>query len=516
MVTQPAEFVLEMQGISKSFPGVQALSNVDLRVRRGEVHALLGENGAGKSTLMKILSGAYQRDAGRILLEGREVEIANPSHALALGVVTIYQETNLAPELTVAENIYMGRLPSRLGFWFDQRTLHQQAQQLLDQLGTTFDSRALIRHLSPAQRQMTEICKAISMSARVLVLDEPTASLTGKEVEALMRVVRQLRDQGVAIVYITHRLEEVFEIADQVTVLRDGATVASMPIGETSMPEVITLMVGREMGNLYPRRARRQPGRTILSVMGISGDVFRDVSFEIREAEIVGLFGLVGSGRTEVARAIFGAARHTSGTIAIDGRPLTLRAPEDAIRAGIALAPEDRKLQGLVLGLPVRANITLPILRKLSRFFFLRPARERKLAEEYRDSLDIRTPSLETPTRSLSGGNQQKVVIAKWLASLPRILILDEPTRGIDVAAKSEVHKLMDELAAQGVGILMISSELPEILGMSDRILVMHEGRLTGELSRDDATEEKIMAYAAGQSPLNNGQQAPQVQAVRG
>jgi ABC-type sugar transport system ATPase subunit len=493
-----SEYVLEMIDISKSFPGVQALNAVSLSIQRGEVHALVGENGAGKSTLMKILSGAYQRDTGRILLGGQEVEITSTSRALDLGIVMIYQETSLAPELTVAENIFMGRLPSKLGFWFDEPALHREAQMVLDQMGTTFDSRTLVKHLSPAQRQMTEICRAISMAAKVIVLDEPTASLTAKEADSLLAVVRRLREQGVAIIYITHRLEEVFRVADRVTVLRDGSLVSTGLVSELDEEKIIHMMVGREISDLFPRR-RKASGKAILSVEHISGPVFRDVSFEVRAGEIVGLFGLVGSGRTDVARAVFGADRIIAGAVHIDGRKLTLRSPEDAIHAGIALAPEDRKLQGLVLGMPIRANISLPILRQLARLFFLRPAQERQLANEYRASLDIRAPSLETPTQSLSGGNQQKVVIAKWLAARPKILILDEPTRGIDVGAKSEVHRLMDDLAAQGVGILMISSELPEVLGMSDRILMMYEGALAGELSREEASEERVMYYASGQ-----------------
>ncbi|MCC7209776.1 MAG: sugar ABC transporter ATP-binding protein [Anaerolineae bacterium] len=500
------EYALEMLDISKAFPGVQALNGVSLRVRRGEVHALVGENGAGKSTLMKILSGAYQRDSGRILLDGQDVDLASTSRALALGIVMIYQETSLAPELTVAENIFMGRLPSRMGFWFDEPTMHREAQKVLDQMGATFDSRTQVKSLSPAQRQMTEICRAISMSAKVIVLDEPTASLTAKEVDSLLAVVRRLRAQGVALIYITHRLEEVFEVADQVTVLRDGGLVSAGPVSGLDEGKIVQMMVGRAISDLFPRR-RKGAGKPVLRVSRLSSPAFRDVSLEVCAGEIVGLFGLVGSGRTDVARAIFGADRFTSGSVAIDGRTLTLRSPEDAIHAGIALAPEDRKGQGLVLGMPIRANITLPILRLLSRLFFLRPRQEQQLAAQYRQSLDIRAPSLETVTQSLSGGNQQKVVIAKWLAARPKILIVDEPTRGIDVGAKSEVHRLMDDLAAQGVGILMISSELPEVLGMSDRILIMYEGALAGELSRDEADEARVMFYASGQH-LSRGRES--------
>ncbi len=496
MSDQP--YVLEMLGISKSFPGVQALTDVTLQLRPAEIHALVGENGAGKSTLMKILSGAYARDTGRILLHGQEVHLSNPNQALQFGIVTIYQESNLSPELSVAENIFMGRLPRVARIFVNWPQLYQDAQQLLDQLGTTFHARTQVKELSPAQRQMTEIAKALSMSAKIIVMDEPTASLTGSEVDVLMAVMRRLRDQGVTIVFISHRLEEVFKLADRVTVLRDGHWVSTAPIGETSPNILVSQMVGRQIANLY-EKDEATVGKRLLRVHDASGQGFHNVSFEVHEAEVVGMFGLVGSGRTEVARALFGADRLRNGSVELEDQTLHLRSPRAAINAGVALAPEDRKSQGLVLGMSVQSNISLPILKLLRRLGFLRFGSEKKLAWEYKDRLDIRTPSLETPARSLSGGNQQKVVIAKWLATRPKVLILDEPTRGIDVAGKAEVHKLVNYLAAQGVGILFISSELPEILGMSDRILVMHEGQLVGELGRDTATEESVMQLASGQ-----------------
>jgi ABC-type sugar transport system ATPase subunit len=440
----------------------------------------------------------YQRDSGRILLDGEEVQISRPSEALNLGVVTIYQETNLAPELTVAENILMGRWPSRLG-WIGERSMFREAQTVLDRLGTTFDARARVRTLSPAQRQMTEIARAMSIDAKIIILDEPSASLTEREVGVLMRVLRQLREQGVAVIYITHRLEEVFAIADRATVLRDGQVVATQLIGDLTMDKLVAQMVGREINDMYPVHARA-PGEIVLNVQNLTGRAFSNVSFNLREAEIVGMFGLVGSGRTDVARAIFGADKITSGTISLGGKSLRVSSPQEAIRAGIALAPEDRKTQGLVLDMPVRANITLQVLRRVASWVFMRYGREKVLADRYRQEMSIRTPSIETMARSLSGGNQQKVVVAKCLAANPRVLILDEPTRGIDVAGKSEVHKLVSQLADLGVGILIISSELPEIMGMSDRILVMHEGRLMGDLPAKDASEELIMSLASGQS----------------
>jgi ABC-type sugar transport system ATPase subunit len=496
MPDQP--FVLEMLGISKSFPGVQALTDVSLQLRPAEIHAVVGENGAGKSTLMKILSGAYTRDAGRILLQGQEVHLSSPDQALQRGIATIYQESNLSPELSVAENIFMGRLPHVARIFVNWPRLYQLAQPLLDQLGTTFDARTPVKALSPAQRQMTEIAKALSMSAKVIVMDEPSASLTGSEVDVLMAVMRRLRDQGVTIVFISHRLEEVFKIADRVTVLRDGQWVSTAPISETNPNTLVSQMVGRQIVNLY-EKDEMAVGKSLLRVRDVSGQGFHNISFEVHESEVVGMFGLVGSGRTEVARTLFGADRLKEGSVELERQALHLQSPRGAINAGIALAPEDRKSQGLVLGMSVRSNITLPILNLLRRLVFLRFSKEKELAEEYKDRLDIRTPSLETTARSLSGGNQQKVVIAKWLATRPKVLILDEPTRGIDIAGKAEVHKLVNLLAAQGVGILFISSELPEILGMSDRILVMHEGQLAGELDRDSATEESVMRLASGQ-----------------
>lgn len=490
------DYRLEMKRISKGFPGVQALSDVSLSVRPGEVHALLGENGAGKSTLVKILSGAYGRDNGEIFLDGQPITIKNPNHALQLGIVTIYQDSNLALRLTVAENIYMGRMPVRGRQWVDWDKLFADANGLLGQLDTTFDGREKVANLSPAQRQMVEIAKALSIDARLIVLDEPTSALTEREVESLFAVMARLRDRGVSLILITHRLPEVFRICDRLTVLRDGHWIATNATAETTEHALVTQMVGREVTHLYPVRSA-QAQEPVLEVHGLRGEGFDGVTFTVCAGEIVGLFGLVGSGRTELARAIFGAEPPRSGSVSVDGKPVTPRSPRNAIRGGIALVPEDRKTQGLVLGMAVRSNISLPNLSTLTRLGFLRFKREAALANSYKALLGIRTPTIETRAQSLSGGNQQKVVMSKWLAKKPRVLLLDEPTRGIDIGAKAEVHKLVDELTAQGVGVLLISSELPEVMGMSDRILIMHEGRLLGEMSREEATEENIMSLIA-------------------
>jgi ABC-type sugar transport system ATPase subunit len=489
-------FILEMLDISKSFPGAKALRHVSLQLYPGEIHALVGENGAGKSTLMKILSGAYQRDSGRILLDGRAVELAKPSQALQLGIATIYQEANLAPRLTVAENVYMGRAPAVMGIWVNWAALHHRTQQLLEQFGANFSSHTLVKDLSPAQQQMAEIAKALSISAKVIVLDEPTASLAGREVSTLLSVMRRLRERGVTIVFITHRLEEVSRIADRVTVMRDGIKIATHEVNQINTNTLVAEMVGREVE--YFKQAGTI-GNPLLRVQSLSGKNFSTISFEVRAGEIVGLFGLVGARRTDVARALFGAEPFANGTIILGNAALSLHSPTDAIKAGLVLAPEDRKQQGLILGMSVQNNISLPDLRAVSQFGILRPRAERSLAVTYKDEMNIRCPSVETIAKLLSGGNQQKVVIAKWLATRPKILILDEPTRGIDVSGKAEVHRLMTQLASKAVGILMISSDLLEILSISDRVLVMHEGRLAAAISRQDATEEKVMFYATGQ-----------------
>jgi len=497
--TTSAAPALEMRHISKQYPGVRALDDVSLTVYEGEVHALLGENGAGKSTLMKILAGAETKDSGEILLSGQRVHIDSPQKAMSLGISIIYQEFNLVPYLSAGENIFLGREPRALlpGF-VDFRTLYRRSQEVLDRLGVRLDARAPVYRLSVAQQQMVEIAKATSKQARIIIMDEPSATLTEHELQALFNLIRQLKANGVSIVYISHRLEEVFEICDRATIMRDGRVIATEPVANLTRDQIIRLMVGRELKEAIPKVAA-ETGPPALSVNHLNRrGVLHDISFEVRQGEILGLAGLVGAGRTETARAIFGADPIDGGTIEVFGKPVRIRSPQDAIHHGIGLVTEDRKQQGLVLGMAVRENNTLAHLDALATLGFIRTREERQVAERYRSNLGIKTPSVEQVTQNLSGGNQQKVVLAKWLFTGSKILIFDEPTRGIDVGAKSEIYKLMNALAAQGVAILMISSELPEVLGMSDRILVMHEGRIMGELSRAEATQEKIMHLATG------------------
>ena len=505
--------LLRMEGISKQFPGVQALKSVSLEVYPGECLALVGENGAGKSTLMKILSGVYEPDEGHILLEGRPVTLSNPHQAQQLGISIIYQEFNLFPNLTVEENIFIGREPSASGFvrW---SSLRQAATELLGRLGVQLDPAAVVRDLSVAQQQMVEIAKALSYNSRIVIMDEPTSALTEAEVAALLDIIRGLKAQGLGIIFISHRLEEVFAISDRITVLRDGQNVGDLITAQATPEQVVQLMVGRRLEDLFQKEDSQVSERPVLEVRGLSRTgtrrdpsaiVLKDISFQVRAGEIVGLAGLVGSGRTELVRAIFGADHYDSGEILIDGQPVTIRSPQDAIRLGIGLVPEDRKQQALVLELAVRENISLAALSRICRGGFVRLAEERRLAQSFVNALQIRTPGLEQKVRNLSGGNQQKVVLAKWLALEPKILLVDEPTRGVDIGAKAEVHHLLSQLAQRCVAILMISSELPEILGMSDRVLVMRRGMIAGELSRAEATQEKIMALATG---LNEGRPA--------
>ena len=502
------EPLLRMSGIDKSFPGVHALDDVEITVHRGECVALIGENGAGKSTLMKILSGVYQPDAGEIDFSGQRVTLQSPRQAQELGISIIYQEFNLMPNLTVAENVFIGREPNAGGF-VNRSKMESDTRHLLDTLGVRLDPRAVVRDLSVAEQQMVEIAKALSFNAQLVIMDEPTSALTDREVEKLIEIVRTLKAQGLGVIFITHRLDEIFEMCDWVTVLRDGRNAGEIPIQRATGEAIVRMMVGRNLDNLYVKELPEydQTAPPVLEVRGLgrtgtvtdaSQIVLHDVSFSVKAGEIVGLAGLVGSGRTEVARSIFGADQFDRGEVLIQGKQATIASPRDAIRLGIGLVPEDRKQQGLVLGLAVRENITLPSLGGLVRFGFVQLGEEQQVARQFVEALRIRTPSLEQKVINLSGGNQQKVVIAKWLALRPKVLILDEPTRGVDVGAKAEVHHLIAELAAQGVAVLMISSELPEILGMSDRVLVMREGRIVADIDREDATQESIMRFATG------------------
>lgn len=490
--------LLEMRGISKSFPGVRALHDVSLEVRAGVVHALVGENGAGKSTLMRILGGIYPRDAGEILLRGSRVEITSPTQAQRLGITIIHQELNQVPALSVAENIFLGREPRRALGLVDWDEMYARAARLLTDLGLAIDPRRRLGTLTVAEQQLVEIAKALSTDAQLVVMDEPTAALTVDETERLFGFIRDLRARGVGIIYITHRLEEIFKIADRVTVLRDGQDVGTYTVAELTMAELIRLMVGRQLTEKFPKEDI-PPGIPVLKVRGLTvPGLFRDVSFVVHRGEILGIAGLIGSGKAEVAHTIFGAILPQAGEIRLDERRVTIRSPADAIARGIGLVTEDRKRLGLVLSMSVRANITLPILTRLQRALLIRGAEETALIAQAIHDLDMAVTSPEQIVRYLSGGTQQKVVVAKWLQTRARVLLMVEPTRGIDVGAKVEIYRLMVALARRGVGIVMVSSEMEEILGMSDRILVMHEGMITAEFPRTEATQEGIMASAAG------------------
>jgi ribose transport system ATP-binding protein len=487
-----------MSGIDKSFPGVRALSDARFSLFAGEVHALMGENGAGKSTLMKILSGAYQKTAGRITLDGHEVEIRNPAHAQALGISTIYQEFNLVSHLSIGENIYLGREPVRFGL-IDRRAVNRQATEVLSRLGLKLDPRRPVKGLRVAEQQMVEVAKALSLDARVLIMDEPTAALTEHEIKELFAAIRGLQEKGVSIVYISHRMEELFEIGDRVTVLRDGRSVGTFAVKETNKFELIRLMVNRDLTELFPKE-HAERGAEVLRVENLStrGGLC-DVSFSLHKGEVLGIAGLLGAGRTELARAIFGLDKLESGTIRIKGKVRHIGSPRAAINAGVGFLTEDRKAQGLVLPLSVKDNLCLPSVDKFTRLGFVDSRRERLAASSYVKELRIRTPGLDQKVVYLSGGNQQMVVLSKWLCSEAEVFIFDEPTRGVDVGAKAEIYQLMNRLAAAGVAIIMISSELPEILGMSDRILVMRGGRVVCEFTAAEATQEKILECALGE-----------------
>lgn len=501
--------LLEMHGISKAFPGVQALSNVDFTARRGEVVALIGENGAGKSTLMKVLGGVYRSDEGRIVLRGEEVDFRSPHDAQEKGVSTIYQELNLTSNQTVAENIFLGRqpkLPGLLGTLglVDRKAERAGALEHLQHLGVPINPRALISDLSVAKQQLVEIAKALSFHSDILIMDEPTAALPEEEVHRLFTLIRSLKEQGLAIIFVSHRLEEVMEIADRVVVLRDGQLVGDVPIDEVTVQEIIHMMVGRTITDFYVKD-QIAPGEVVLEVRGLSrAGVLSDINFKIRAGEIVGLGGLIGAGRTETARAIFGVDHIDGGQVFVDGKPVRITSARSAIQHGIGYVPEDRKEQGLILIMAVRENISLAKLPDMTDWGWIKRGQVNHLAVSMVDQLQIRTPSLSQPVMYLSGGNQQKVVVSKWLALNPRVLILDEPTRGVDVGAKAEIHNLINQLAKEGIAVLLISSELPELLGMSDRVLVMCRGQIAGELQRDDFSQEAVIALASGTGQADN------------
>ncbi|MFF7646748.1 ATP-binding cassette domain-containing protein [Streptomyces canus] len=498
--------LLRIEGIRKSFPGVVALDGVDFDLRRAEVHVLLGENGAGKSTLIKMLSGAYHPDEGRVLVDGEEVHIRGAQDAERLGIATIYQEFNLVPDLTVAENIFLGRQPRRLGM-IDRKRMEADAEVLLGRVGVNVSPRARVRELGIARLQMVEIAKALSLNARVLIMDEPTAVLTSEEVDKLFAIVRTLREDGVGIVFITHHLEEIAALGDRVTVIRDGKSVGQVP-ATTPEDELVRLMVGRSIEQQYPRE-RGGTGAALLKVEGLTRDgVFHDIGFEVHAGEVVGIAGLVGAGRTEVVRAVFGADPYDRGTVKVAGTALRGHDVVAAMAAGIGLVPEDRKGQGLVLDQTVEENLGLVTMRARARAGLVDLKGQREAAARIAEQLGVRMAGLHQHVRTLSGGNQQKVVIGKWLLADTKVLILDEPTRGIDVGAKVEIYQLVNELTAAGAAVLMISSDLPEVLGMSDRVLVMAQGRIAGELDADEATQDSVMALAVSTNTVKTEKEA--------
>ena len=491
------EILLDLRNARKSFGPVVALESGTIEIRSGEVHALVGENGAGKSTLIKGMAGVHHFDSGTFLLEGQRVAFRSPSESKAAGISVIYQEPTLFPDLTVAENIFVGRQPrGRFGL-IDRGTMRAEAEQLFDRLGVHIDPDRQAQGLSIADQQIIEIAKAISMNARVLIMDEPTAALSGVEVERLFAVARALKADGAGIMFVSHRFDEVFDLSDRITVMRDGEYVSTHDTSEVTVEEIVREMVGRDIAALFPKEDA-DIGDVVLTVQNLSRiGVFTDISFEVRAGEIVGLAGLVGSGRSEVARAVFGVDRYDRGSVHLGDTALKAGSPQAAMDAGIGFVPEDRRNQGLVLELGVGNNITLTVRKQLAFLGIVSNAgTERSWAEDWAARLQVKTASLRQSVGTLSGGNQQKVVLAKWLATAPRLLIVDEPTRGIDVGTKSEVHRLISDLAGQGIAVLMISSELPEVLGMADRVLVMHEGRITAEIPRAEATAERIMHAA--------------------
>jgi inositol transport system ATP-binding protein len=499
--------LLQIDSLTRQFPGVLALDSVSMTVEPGEVHGLLGENGAGKSTLLKIISGAQSPDSGEIRWNGTPVTIDSPQAAQKLGIVTIYQEFNLVPTLTVAENVYIGREPLRLGRFIDWPRMRRDTQAITKRIGLDIDPDALVSDLSVAEQQMVEIARALSIEARLIIMDEPTSALSETEVASLLEIMRTLRSQGVSIMFVTHRLEEAVAICDRVTVLRDGRLAAVRERQGLTIAGIIELMVGRAASDLYRRPAvRHSAGQVRLSVRGVRstgprraghGTLLRGIDLDVRAGEILGIAGLVGAGRTELARAIFGADPALIDRIEIDGKPVVIKSPRDAIRQGIGLVPEDRKQQALFLQQAIRQNFSIASLERFSPRLFMDEALEKRELERFRGSMKVRMTGPEQKIANLSGGNQQKIVLARWLALDPKVLIVDEPTRGIDVSAKAEVHELLDQLAARGIAVVAISSELPEVLAIADRIVTMREGRLTGELLPTEATQEQLMALMA-------------------
>lgn len=487
-----------MRGISQIFPGVKALDQVSIRLYPGEVTALIGENGAGKSTLVKILTGIYRPSEGEILLDGQSVQFSSAQAAIDAGVTAIHQETVLFDELTVGENIFLGHAPRTRFRTIDWRTINTRSRELLQQLESDIDPTIRLKDLSIAQRHLVAIARALSVEARIVIMDEPTAALSRKEIDDLFRIVEGLKRQGKAILFISHKFDELYEIAENFAVFRDGKAVGHGRLKETPQAEIVRLMVGRDVHDVFPK-VGAQIGPVVLSVKGYSHPTeFCDVSFELKRGEILGVYGLIGAGRSELCQSLFGITRPSAGSLMLDGKPVVIRSAQDAIAAGIVYVPEERGRHGLALPMPIYQNMTLPSLAKTSRSGFLKAANELKLARQYAERLDLRAAALSVPVGTLSGGNQQKVVIGKWLATQPKVIILDEPTKGIDIGSKAAVHGFISELASQGLSIIMVSSELPEVLGMSDRIMVMREGLMAGLYNRSEATAETLVRAATG------------------
>jgi ABC-type sugar transport system ATPase subunit len=490
--------ILRFDGISKLFAGVPALRGVSFDVRAGDCHALMGENGAGKSTLGKIVAGIHAPDGGTLYVDGRPVQFGSPLEAVRAGIGMVHQELCFCPNLTVAENLCLGQLPTKWGF-LDRNAMRRRARAMLAEIGSRIDVDAPISSLTTGHEQMVQIASAVGTGARIIVMDEPTSSLASAEVDRLYELIDRLKDRGVTIIYVSHRLEEIFRLCDRVTVLRDGQHIETSDIKELTVNSIVQKMIGRPVEQYFPAHLGGEPGRELLRVENLSSPgKFQNISFSVRAGEVVGLAGLVGAGRSEVAQAIFGLDRKAEGTVCVDGKPVQVRSPRHAMALGIGLLPEDRKRQGLVLSMGGRANLSLPILDRLSTLGFVNTREERKLTSRYFDRLRVRTSHMDAPVVTLSGGNQQKIAMAKWLASQCKILLIDEPTRGVDVGAKAEIHALIDELAKEGAAILLISSELPEVLNLSRRIIVLREGRQMGELPRAQATQESLMRLMAG------------------
>ncbi|WP_108838074.1 sugar ABC transporter ATP-binding protein [Tateyamaria sp. Alg231-49] len=490
--------ILALDGITKTFPGVKALSEVSLHLIPGKVTALIGENGAGKSTVVKILTGIYQPDGGAILVDGQPTTFPAPQAAADNGVTAIHQETVLFDELSVAENIFLGHAPRGAFGLIDRKTMNQKAGEILDGVGAKIEPDHKLKDLGIANKHLVAIARALSIDARVVIMDEPTAALSHKEIEELYELVESLKAQGKAILFISHKFDEIFRIADNYTVFRDGQLIGDGAIADVTEADLVKMMVGRDVSQIFPQRTPN-PGDDILKVAGYSHPTeFEDIGFTLRTGEILGFYGLVGAGRSEFMQALFGMTRPSAGTVEIDGASVQIKSPADAVDHGIVYVPEDRGKQGAILDLPIFQNVTLPSLGRLSKNGFLKLAEEFKLAREYTERLDLRAASLDTHVGNLSGGNQQKVVIAKWLATQPKVIILDEPTKGVDIGSKAAVHEFMAELAAQGLAVIMVSSEIPEILGMSDRVIVMREGRMVAELSDKDLQPETLVRHAAG------------------